>query len=139
MTSSTLIFSAEESRLCWLNTDFISVVKYLFFLFKILHYLKVTYSIPKALLLQMAIVQYFPLSGIKVTLISLKILNIYSVLCKENRYLFTFYIHLHKCKWLSRSSKAILKKHQKPNNNNKKTTPPHNFKPEKMYSSCIFL
>lgn len=58
----------------------------------------------------MAIVQYFPLSGIKVTLISLKILNIYSVLCKENRYLFTFYIHLHKCKWLSRSSKEILKK-----------------------------
>lgn len=68
VTSGTLIFSVEESIQRWLNTDFISIVKYLFFLFKILHYLKVTYSIPKDLLLQMAIVQYFPLLRIKVNL-----------------------------------------------------------------------
>lgn len=98
MTSNTFIFSVEEPRLCWLNNDLISIVKYLFLIFKILHYLEVTYSIPKESLLQMAIVQYFPLLGIKVNLNFLKILNIYSVLRGENRYLFTFYVYLHKSK-----------------------------------------
>lgn len=98
MTSNTFIFSVEELSLCWLNNDFISIVKYLFLIFKTLHYLEVTYSIPKESLLQMAIVQYFPLLGIKVNLNFLKILNIYSVLPGENRYLVTFYVYLHKSK-----------------------------------------
>lgn len=98
MTASTLILSVEESRLSWLNTDFISIVEYLFFLFKIFHYPKVTHSIPKDLLLQMSIVQYFPLLSIKLNLNFLKISNIYSLLHRENTYLFKFYIHLHKCK-----------------------------------------
>lgn len=110
MTASTLILSVEESRLSWLNTDFISIVEYLFFLFKIFHYPKVTHSIPKDLLLQMSIVQYFPLLSIKLNLNFLKISNIYSLLHRENTYLFKFYIHLHKCKWLCKTGKAIKNK-----------------------------
>lgn len=79
----------------------------------------------------MAIVQYFPLLGIKVNLNFLKILNIYSVLRRENKYLFTFYIHLHKCKWLSRTGKAI-KKTTKTHHHHQKPNPPHNFKTQKM-------
>lgn len=132
MTSSTLIFSVEESIQCWLNTDFISIVKYLFFLFKILHYLKVTYSIPKDHLLQMAIVQYFPLLGTKVNLSFLKILNNFKHLLSVMQGKIDICLH-----FLSIST-SVNDYAEWVRQFKKKSNLPYNFKQQPMCSGHIF-